>query len=110
MNLYELLNNTLSPLVDGRAFADVVPQNTPVPNIRFILIGGAINYTVCDGRGVDAQVQIDLSTQKSSDRHRLQNLVQDALDELDCMQDSGPVYLWDDDLAVFRCVLTYVFY
>ena len=109
MTADELLNNALSPLVDGRAYSDVVPIGTRLPHIRYIDIGGTIHTTLCDDNDVSVLVQIDVTADTSVERRDLKQQVQAALKALPhpVRQTAAPQHLWNEALDGFRVILTY---
>ena len=109
--VYELLDQTLSPLVGNRAFAEVVPRGTKLPNIRYISIGGTVNTTLCDDSDISLLVQIDVAAASVLERTELTKQIQAALRAVryPARQSAAPVPLWDESLQAFRASLTYTF-
>ena len=109
--VYEQLDQTLSPLVGNRAYAEMVPRGTKLPTIRYITIGGSINTTLCDDNDVTVLVQIDVAAKTVVERTALMVQIQAALRNatFPARQSAAPVPLWDESLDAFKASLTYTF-
>lgn len=71
MSLLSVLQNTLSPLADGRAFPDVAPEGTQLPYITYQQVGGLpVNFVdggVPGKRNTRMQVNVWARTRLDAD-------------------------------------------
>lgn len=83
MSVYIALNAFLSPLVSGKAYADVVPNGTQAPYLKFRQIGGRIRNTNCKTtsarRGEVPLIQIDVHGKNAVERDAILQAIDAAI-------------------------------
>ena len=105
--IYASLNAAIGHLVDGRVYADVMPDNAKFPNIRIEQDGGSISESMCDTE-FDFSVNIDVSAKTAEQRSQLIEEVHSILkDSLNIKLQELPECFWDAQLKVFRGIVTY---
>jgi hypothetical protein len=115
----EALHTLLAPLVAGRVFPVVFPQE-PLPTwpaIRYTPVGGSTNPDVCgsgDGTLDDVQVQIDVVASTYLAARDLHNQVRAALMGWTAgppaVADGAPIFDYDAETRTHRAIQTFTLY
>lgn len=115
----EALHTLLAPLVGGRVYPVMFPQE-PLPTwpaIRYTPVGGSTNPDACgsgDGAEDDVAVQIDCVAETYQAARNLNKLVRAALTSWTAgppaVADSSPIFDWDAEAKAFRAIQTFTLY
>lgn len=104
---------TLKHLCDGRVYPDHLPHDTPFPAIRYVQVGGRLEYGNCGNELSTPRIQIDVYANHAVERYELEQLVRDAMAnaaDLGAVLQSVPAHLYEYDLKIYRAILDYLIY